>query len=56
MHLCVDLTIKANRHSQWLADLRADGKGEGSDPVKKECEAPGVKIRRYEIILVFQEK
>jgi len=55
MDLCVDLMIKANKHSQWKADLMADGKGEGSDPVKKECQAPGAKIKRYEISLVSQE-
>lgn len=29
MDLCVDLMINANKHSQWKADLMADGKGEG---------------------------
>ena len=55
MDLRVDLTIKADRHPPWLADLMADGKGEGSDPGKKVCEAPGAKIKRYEISLVSQE-
>lgn len=55
MDLCVDLMIKANKHCQWKADLMADGKGEGSDPVKKACQAPGAKIKRYEISLVSQE-
>lgn len=47
--------IKANKDSQWKADLMADGKGEGSDPVKKECQAQEAKIKKYEIILVSQE-
>lgn len=55
MDLCVDLMIKANKHSQWKADPMADGKGEGSDPVEKVCQAPGAKIKRYEVSLVSQE-